>query len=49
MKLPRIRFPLADDPWPEIPIALGWEPLVKVEHYHVGADAILKETMNAER
>jgi hypothetical protein len=24
------------------PARLGWEPLVKVEHYHVGADAILK-------
>ncbi|MBI4516329.1 MAG: DUF3883 domain-containing protein [Deltaproteobacteria bacterium] len=24
------------------PARLGWEPIVKVEHYHVGADAILK-------
>lgn len=23
------------------PVRLGWEPLVKIEHYHVGADAIL--------
>jgi len=25
------------------PIRLGWEVLVKIEHYHVGADKILKE------
>ncbi|MGH9353908.1 MAG: DUF3883 domain-containing protein, partial [Terriglobia bacterium] len=24
------------------PVRLGWEPIVKVEHYHVGANAILK-------
>jgi hypothetical protein len=24
------------------PARLGWEPIVKVEHYHVGSDAILK-------
>ena len=23
------------------PVKLGWEPLVKIEHYHVGADKIL--------
>jgi hypothetical protein len=25
------------------PVKLGWEPLVKIEHYHVGADKILRE------
>ncbi|WYL93258.1 MAG: helicase-related protein [Gloeotrichia echinulata IR180] len=24
------------------PVRLGWEPLIKIEHYHVGADKILK-------
>jgi len=24
------------------PIRLGWEPLVKVEHYHVGSEKILE-------
>lgn len=24
------------------PARLGWEPIVKIQHYHVGADAILK-------
>lgn len=29
------------------PVKLGWEPLVKVEHYHVGAEKILEaETKN---
>lgn len=23
------------------PVRLGWEPLVKIEHYHVGASKIL--------
>jgi hypothetical protein len=23
------------------PVRLGWEPLVKIEHYHVGAEQIL--------
>lgn len=23
------------------PVRLGWEPLVKIEHYHVGAEKIL--------
>lgn len=27
------------------PSRLGWEPLVKVEHWYVGADAILKQTL----
>jgi superfamily II DNA or RNA helicase len=26
------------------PVRLGWEPLIKIEHYHVGAEKILKET-----
>lgn len=26
------------------PARLGWEPLVKVEHWHVGAEAILKQS-----
>lgn len=25
------------------PVRLGWEPLIKIEHYHVGAEKILKE------
>jgi hypothetical protein len=24
------------------PVRLGWEPLVKIEHYHVGAEQILR-------
>ena len=24
------------------PVRLGWRPIVKVEHYHIGADAILR-------
>ena len=24
------------------PVRLGWEPLVKIEHYHVGAKSILE-------
>ncbi len=24
------------------PVRLGWEPLVKIEHYHVGSEKILK-------
>ena len=24
------------------PAKLGWEPIVRVEHYHVGANAILE-------
>lgn len=28
-----------DIPWN--PVRLGWEPLVKIEHYHVGAEKIL--------
>jgi hypothetical protein len=24
------------------PVTLGWEPIVRVEHYHVGADSILR-------
>lgn len=24
------------------PVRLGWEPLIKIEHYHVGADKILR-------
>ena len=24
------------------PVRLGWEPLVKIEHYHVKAEKILK-------
>jgi len=26
------------------PVRLGWEALIKIEHYHVGADKILKES-----
>jgi nanoRNase/pAp phosphatase (c-di-AMP/oligoRNAs hydrolase) len=26
----------------EDPARLGWKPIVKIEHYHVGAQAILK-------
>ena len=25
------------------PIRLGWKPLVKVEHYHVGADEVMRK------
>ncbi len=25
------------------PVRLGWEPLIKIEHYHVGAEKILYE------
>jgi len=25
------------------PIRLGWEPLITIEHYHLGADKILDE------
>lgn len=28
------------------PVRLGWEPLVKIEHYHVGAEKILQEGKN---
>lgn len=24
------------------PVRLGWEPIVKIEHYHVGAEKILQ-------
>ena len=27
------------------PVKLGWEPLLKIEHYHVGASAILQAEM----
>ena len=30
------------------PARLGWEPIVKIEHYHVGADAILHESQRTE-
>jgi len=30
------------------PARLGWEPLVKIEHYHVGADAIFSATENLD-
>ena len=26
------------------PARLGWEPIVKIEHYHVGAEVILAES-----
>jgi hypothetical protein len=30
------------------PVRLGWEPLIKIEHYHVGAEKILRETEQRE-
>jgi superfamily II DNA or RNA helicase len=27
------------------PVRLGWEPLIKIEHYHVGAEKILGDTI----
>ena len=27
----------------QYPVRLGWEPLIKIEHYHVGAEKILLE------
>ncbi len=26
------------------PVRLGWEPIVKIEHFHVGADAVIRAT-----
>lgn len=24
------------------PVRLGWQPIIKVEHYHIGADVVLR-------
>lgn len=26
------------------PVQLGWQPIIKVEHYHIGAQAVLEAT-----
>jgi hypothetical protein len=30
------------------PGRLGWKPIVKIDHYHVGADVILKDANKIE-
>lgn len=30
------------------PVTLGWEPIVRVEHYHVGADQIVRKAVGPE-
>jgi len=33
----------------DCPARLGWEPVVKINHYHVGADIILQQGMKDEK